>query len=254
MNTSQFDLADRTAIVTGGGQGIGRVICLALAQAGSDVVVVDIDFDKAEAVAREAGELGRRSFAVQTDVCKRSQIETMTRQTLERFGKIDILVNNAGGAKHSVPVMEMGEREWDEVVGVNLKSVFLCSQSVAKHMIEQKNGNIVNIASISAFLAYPLCAPYGASKAGVINFTQTMAKVLGPHNIRVNAVAPGSISTESRTAYFALHPELEHFRPEMVPLGRLGTPEDVAWVVVFLASQASAYVNGQTITIDGGPR
>jgi len=121
-------------------------------------------------------------------------------------------------------------------------------------MIERKRGNIINIASISAYVAYPLCAPYGASKAGVVNFTQTMASILGPQNIRVNAVAPGSIATESRTTFFALHPELEHFRPEMVPLKRLGTAEDVAWVVVFLASDASAYVNGQVITIDGGPR
>jgi NAD(P)-dependent dehydrogenase (short-subunit alcohol dehydrogenase family) len=254
MNISQFDLTDRAAIVTGGGQGIGKAICLALAQAGSDVVVVDVDGDKAEVTAREAEELGRKSFAIRTDVCKRMQIETMVRQTLDKFGRIDILVNNAGGPKHSVPVMEMSETDWDEVIEINLKSVFLCSQVVAKPMIERKRGNIINIASISAYVAYPLCAPYGASKAGVVNFTQTMASILGPQNIRVNAVAPGSIATESRTTFFALHPELEHFRPEMVPLKRLGTAEDVAWVVVFLASDASAYVNGQVIVIDGGTR
>ncbi len=254
MNISQFDLTDRTAVVTGGGQGIGKAICLALAQAGADVVIADIDGDKAESTARETEELGRKSFAIQTDVCNRNQIEAMTGQILDKFGKVDILVNNAGGPKHSVPVMEMSETDWDEVIGVNLKSVFLCSQVVAKSMMKRKKGNIINIASISAFVAYPLCAPYGASKAGVVNLTQTMANILGPHNIRVNAVAPGSISTESRTAFFALHPELEHFRPEMVPLRRLGTPQDVAWVVVFLASDSSAYVNGQVITIDGGPR
>ncbi len=227
MNISQFDLTDRTSIVTGGGQGIGKAICLALSQAGSDVVVVDVNGDRAEDTTREVKELGRKSFAIQADVCNRSQVEAMAHETLDKFGKIDVLVNNAGGPKHSVAVMEMSETDWDEVVEVNLKSVFLCSQVVAKSMMERKKGNIINIASISAFVAYPLCAPYGASKAGVINFTRTMANVLGPHNIRVNAVAPGSISTESRTAFFALHPELEHFRPEMVPLRRLGTPEDV---------------------------
>jgi len=254
MDLSRFDLTDKTAIVTGGGQGIGKAICLALAQAGSDVIVVDTNFDRAVNTAREAEKIGKKSFAMQTDVCNCSQVERMALQTLDRFGKIDVLVNNAGGPKHPVPLMEMSETEWDDVIGINLKSVFLCSQVVAKSMIKRNKGNIINIASISAFVAYPLCAPYGASKAGVINLTQTMANILGPYNVRVNAVAPGSISTESRTAFFAVHPELEHFRPEMVPLRRLGIPEDVAWVVIFLASEASAYISGQTITIDGGPR
>jgi 3-oxoacyl-[acyl-carrier protein] reductase len=252
MNIAQFDLTGRTAIVTGGGQGIGKAICLALAQAGSNIVVADLNRDIAESTAREVEALGRKSLAIQADVCSREQAEAMVRQTIEGFGGLDILVNNAGGPKHSVPAMEMSESAWDDVVDINLKSVFLCTQAAARPMIAKKSGNIINIASISAFVAYPLCVPYGASKAGVVNFTRSMASILGPHNIRVNAVAPGSIATEGRTAFFAQHPELEHFRPESVPLQRVGTPEDVAGAVVFLASEASAYVTGHVINVDGG--
>jgi 3-oxoacyl-[acyl-carrier protein] reductase len=252
MNIPQFDLTDRTAVVTGGAQGIGKGICLALARAGANIVVADLNLDGADGIAREVEALGRKSLAIATDVCNSEQVEAMVQKTVEVFGAIDILVNNAGGPKHMVPIMEMTESDWDDTVDVNLKSVFLCSQAAARRMTERKKGNIVNIASVSAFVAFPLCVPYGASKAGVINFTQSMGHILGPHNIRVNAVAPGSIDTGSRKSFFEQHPELEHFHPESVPLRRLGTAEDVAWAVLFLASDASAYVNGQVISIDGG--
>jgi NAD(P)-dependent dehydrogenase (short-subunit alcohol dehydrogenase family) len=252
MNIPQFDLTDRTAIVTGGGQGIGKGICLALAEVGANIIVADMNFKGAEETAREVEALGRKSLAIETDVCNGAQVEAMAQRAMEVFGAIDILVNNAGGPKHMVPIMEMTEAAWDDVVDTNLKSTFLCSRAAARRMIERNKGSIINIASVSAFVAFPLCVPYGASKAGVINFTQSMGHILGSHNIRVNAVAPGSINTGSRKRFFEQHPELEHFHPETVPLGRLGTAEDVAWVVVFLASDASAYVNGQVITIDGG--
>jgi 3-oxoacyl-[acyl-carrier protein] reductase len=252
-NISQFDLTDRTAIVTGGGQGIGKGICLALAQAGANIVVVDLNHSTAEATAREIEALGRKALAIRADVRNREQIEAMVRQAVEVFGNIDILVNNAGGIgpEHFVAAMEISELTWDDVINNNLKSVFLCSQAVAKSMIEQKKGTIVNIASVAAFVGHPFCVPYGVSKAGVVNLTQTMANILGPHNIRVNAVAPGSISTETREVIYALHPELARLRQEAIPLGRQGTIEEVAWVVAFLASDASAYISGQVIRIDG---
>lgn len=253
MNIAQFDLTGRTAIVTGGGQGIGKEICLALAQAGANIVVVELNPDTADRTAREVEALGRKSLAIQTDVRRQEQIETMVRQTIGVFGSIDILVNNAGGIgpEHFVPAMEMSESTWDDVINRNLKSVFLCSQAVAKSMITQKKGTIVNIASIAAFVGHPLCVPYGVSKSGVVNLTLTMANMLGQYNIRVNAVAPGSVATESREVIFARHPELARLRLEAVPMGRLGTTEDVAWVVVFLVSDASSYVSGQVVRIDG---
>jgi 3-oxoacyl-[acyl-carrier protein] reductase len=252
MNLSKFDLTDRTAIVTGGGQGIGKGICLALAQAGANIAVAEIDPATARATAREVEALGRKSVAIPTDVSSHDQVGAMVRQTVEAFGSIDILVNNAGGGITAHATLEMSEDAWDSVVDLNLKSVFLCCQAVARVMIGQKKGNIVNIASMAGLGPYATGMHYGAAKAGVINMTQSLAVMLGPHNIRVNAVAPGGIVTESsaKTVY-ERYPELAERRRKAVPLGRLGKPEDIAWVVVFLASDASGYVDGQVIRVDG---
>jgi 3-oxoacyl-[acyl-carrier protein] reductase len=253
MQTSQFDLSGRTAIVTGGGRGIGKGICLALAQAGANIIVAELNPTTAKATAQEVKALGRKSLEIQTDVCSREQVEEMVSKTVGVFGSIDILVNNAGNITPAqmVPALEMNESTWDDVVKLNLKSVFLCSQAVARAMMKEKKGNIINISSVAALQPYPSCVAYAAAKAGVISLTQSLATTLGPYNIRVNSVAPGSIVTEAAEAHLALHPELAELRRKAVPLGRLGTPEDIGWVVAFLASDASGYVTGQIISVDG---
>lgn len=254
MNHPVFSLADRVAIVTGGGQGIGKGICLALAQAGANVAVADINLSTAKATAEEVQKLGRRAMAIATDVRKRDQVEAMVRQTAQQLGDIDILVNNAGGAevKHMMPAMEMTDETWDAIVELNLKSVFVCTQTIARVMILRRKGNIINIASVAGMIPYTPGIHYGAAKAGVINLTMTMAQILGPHNIRVNALAPGFIVTEmTKKLSYDPRPELAELRRRAIPSGRLGTPEDIGKAVVFLASDASEYVNGQTLRIDG---
>jgi NAD(P)-dependent dehydrogenase (short-subunit alcohol dehydrogenase family) len=253
MEMSQFDLTARTAIVTGGGRGIGKGICLSLAQAGANIVVAELDPATAEATARDVEALGRKSLAVQTDVCSREQVDTMVRKTVEAFGGIDILVNNAGGINPSlmIPVLDISESTWDYVVDLNLKSVFLCCQAASRVMVGQKKGSIVNISSMAGLQPYPSCVPYAAAKAGVINLTQSLAHILGPYNIRVNSVAPGFVVTESGRELMAKYPELMELRRKTIPLGRLGAPGDIGWAVVFLASDASSYVTGQIMSVDG---
>lgn len=247
MNLPLFDLTGRTAIVTGGGRGIGKGICLALAQAGANVVVANRDKNTGEETVREVEALGRKSLAVQTDVCQRVQVEQMIQKTVESFGTLDILVNNAGGTTPAtrVPAMEMSEEIWDAMIDLNLKSTFLCSQAAAKVMIPQKRGNIVNISSWYAYMPSLVCLPYGAAKAGVNNLTQSMAHILAPYNIRVNAISPGVVPTGPGDL------ELRERRRKAAPLGRLGTPEDIAWAVVYLVSDASSYVTGQVLSVDG---
>jgi 3-oxoacyl-[acyl-carrier protein] reductase len=210
---------------------------------------------------QEIQAMGNKSLAIRTDVCSRDQIEQMVRKTVEAFGTIDILVNNAGGVPQEmmVPALDMSEATWDAVVDLNLKSVFLCSQAVARVMMPRKKGNIVNISSWVAFMASPSTIAYGASKAGVNHLTQTLAYVLGPYNIRVNAIAPGVIpaiqtgemSGKKNTEFDKWLIEYIEGHRKACPLGRLGTPEDIASVAVFLVSEAAAYVSGQVLSIDG---
>ena len=247
MNLSVFDLTGRTAVVTGGGRGIGKGICLALAQAGANIVVANRDTATAAETVREIEALGRKSIAIQTDVCQSSQIENLVNKTVATFGTLDILVNNAGGTTKEmrVPPLQVTEEIWDAAIDLNLKSIFLCSQIAAKVMMQQKKGNIINISSWYAYMPSLVSMPYGAAKAGVNNLTQTMAHVLGPYNIRVNAVAPGAVPTGPAD------PEVRERRRKSCPLGRLGVPEDIAWAVVYFASDASSYVTGQVLSVDG---
>jgi NAD(P)-dependent dehydrogenase (short-subunit alcohol dehydrogenase family) len=256
MNLVKFDLTGRTAIVTGGGSGIGKGICLSLAQAGANIVVANRNADTAERTAREVQAMGNKSLAIPTDVCIRKQVEHMVSRTVEIFGTVDILVNNAGGTTPAmdVPALEMSEDTWDSVVDLNLKSVFLCSQAAAKIMSQKKKGNIINISSWLAFAPSLGCLPYGTSKAGVTNLTQTLARMLGPYSIRVNAIAPGVIPTGRFGEGLSATSEGLELKRKQVALGRLGTPEDIGWAVVFLASDAAAYITGQVISVDGGIR
>ena len=247
MNLSQFSLENRVAIVTGAGRGIGKAIALGLADAGAKVVVAARTVTEIEDTASEIKGKGKKAIVVPTDVRLSDQVNNLVNKAVTEFGTIDILVNNAGGT-FSAPTMEMSENAWDAIIRENLKSVFMCSQTAGKVMMAKKKGVIVNIASIVGFHAQPLNAAYAAAKAGVTNLTKTMATDLAQYNIRVNAIAPGHIITSSQDPIYG------DKRPRMsdIPLARAGRPEDIAGGVIYLASDASSYVTGHTIIIDGG--
>ncbi len=243
-------LTGRTAIVTGAGAGIGKGIASVLARFGAHVVVLEIDPVSGERTAAEIREVGGEALAIPTDVREPDQVERATTTVVERFGGIEILVNNVGGT-FAAPFLESREKGWDALHRANLKSVLHCTQCVARHMVTQgRGGSIVNVVSIEGVRAAPGYGPYAAAKAGVINLTQTLALELGPHRIRVNAVAPDICLTEGIRA---MVPEADRERfAWIVPLGRAGEPEDVAGAVIFLVSELGRYVTGTTLHVDGG--
>lgn len=243
-------LEGQVAIVTGAGQGIGRAIAKTLAGEGTAVVVNDIDLQKASKVVDEIKSQGGRAVPIKADVSNKEEVNSLVEQTLGNFKRIDILVNNAGTAKLT-PTVELTEAEWDSTVDVDLKGQFLCSQAVAKHMIKQKRGKIVNIASLAAHIGTPGLAAYSASKGGVVQLTKVLAVEWGKHNITVNAVSPGLTMTELVEAVFKERPDVFE-GVERIPLKRLAMPEDIANAVLFLASPESDYITGQVIAVDGG--
>lgn len=242
-------LQGKNAIVTGASRGIGRSIALELAKQGANVVVNYAGSEaKAEEVVQEAISFGVRSFKVQTDISKESEVKEMMKSVTNELGSIDILVNNAGITKDNL-LMRMKEDEFDQVVQTNLKGTFLCTKAVTRQMMKQKSGRIINVASIVGVSGNPGQANYVAAKAGVIGLTKTTAKELASRNILVNAVAPGFISTDMTDR---LSEEQQDSLLNLVPLERFGKPEDVARVVRFLATEDANYITGQTIHIDGG--
>lgn len=245
-------LEGKVAVVTGagrGGRGIGRSIALALAGEGADIVISDFVPENAESVAAEIRETtGRRALAVTGNVAVWDDVERMFEQAMSEFGCVDILVNNAGITRDNL-ILRMSEEDWDAVVDSNLKGTFLCTKAVARIMLKQKSGRIVNIASVMGIVGNAGQANYSASKAGIIALTKTTAKELGSRGITVNAVAPGFIQTVMTDA---LPDELREQMKKQVPLARLGTADDVARVVLFLSTDDSAYVTGQVISVDGG--
>jgi len=252
MLLDKFSLDGQVGIVTGGGQGLGKVFCRAFAEVGADVVVAELNAETGPATVLEIESMGRRSLFVQTDVRDRASVQQMVDKALAQFGRIDFLMNNAGITKwcaaESVP-----EDDWRDVIDVNLNGLFFCSQAVARHMIDRGKGCIVNIASMSGLIAnrpQPQ-ASYNASKAAVIHLTKSLAAEWAPHNIRVNAIAPGYMDTPMARPFFQ-DPKYGGLWMDAIPLKRPGTPEELAPVAVFLASQASSYVTGSTIVIDGG--
>ncbi len=251
MDLSRFSLEDRVALVTGGGRGIGSTIALALADAGARVVVVARTLSEIEDTADSIQKKGSEALAVRADVREASQVEALMKETLDKFHRLDILVNNAGGG-FIRPVLDFTEKAFDAVMKENLKSVFLCSQAAARIMIKQGKGNIISNSSMAGLKPAPGLPVYAAAKAGIISLTRTMAVEWAPHNIRVNCVAPGFIESHGVKQMKEGIPEIMKARLREVPLGRFGEPEDVAGAVIFLASDASCYITGETIRISGG--
>lgn len=243
-----MNMKGQTAIVTGGGRGIGEAIAGRLAEAGVNVAVVDLNINDAGTVAERLKERGVRAIPVAADVSKAADVGRVLETVIREFGGVDILVNNAGITRDSL-VLRMSEEEWDSVISVNLKSVFLCSKEAVKVMARRRYGRIVNIASVVAFMGNPGQANYSASKAGVVGLTKTIAREYASRGITANAVAPGFIIT-------AMTDKLpENIKEEMkriIPLGKFGTINDVANAVAFLSSPGAGYITGQVLHVNGG--
>jgi 3-oxoacyl-[acyl-carrier protein] reductase len=241
---------DRVAVVTGGGKGIGRAIAARLACGGAAVVLSGRDAQALETACGEIRGQGGKALAVPGDVAKALDAEALAAKTLEAFGRADILVNNAGITRDNL-VMRMSEEEWDQVIDTNLKGTFLCIKAFTRPMMKQRWGRIVNVSSVVGMLGNPGQANYVASKAGVIGLTKAVAKELASRHITVNAVAPGFIDTAMTSG---LNEKVREALQAQIPLGRLGSPEDVAHAVAFLCSEEAGYVTGQVLSVDGGMR
>ncbi len=238
----------KNAIVTGSGQGIGRSIALKLAENGANVVISDVAEEAGNAVVEEVKAMGRKSCFVKCDVSKLDQCETLIKEAASEMGSIDILVNNAGITRDNL-MMRMKEEDWDLVIAINLKGVFNCCKAVARTMMKQRSGRIINISSVVGLMGNAGQVNYSASKAGVIGMTKTLAKELGSRNIGVNAICPGFIQTAMTDK---LGDEAKSALTELIPFQELGTPENVADAALFLASPLSSYITGETIRVDGG--
>jgi len=244
-----MNLRDKVSIVTGGAQGIGRAIAIRLAQGGSDVAICDLKSELAKNVEEEIRSLGRRALSLKVDVSKASEVREMVRRVLEFFGRLDIIVNNAGICQ-VISIEKMTEEDWDRVMAVNLKSVFLCSQAVMGIMKKQGWGRIINMGSVAGKIGGILTgANYSVSKAGVICFTKALARELASFGITVNAVAPGVIETQM-TRDICQGDWNSYLK--VIPLGKIGSPEDVANAVAFLASDEAQYITGEILDVNGG--
>jgi len=244
-------LEGKVALVTGTSRGLGRGIALGLARRGADLVLTSRKLELNQELAEEIRTMGRRALPLQTDIMKVEEILATVDRAIEEFGVIDILVNNAGTNPIRVNAVEVEEWAWDKILDTNLKGLFFFSQAVARHMIGQGKGKIVNITSAAAAAGSPLASPYGASKAGVNHLTRTMALELAPHHINVNAIGP-SFFEVGLSEYITKSPELTEAIIARTPLGRMGKVEELAEAVVYLASDAADYITGQILYIDGG--
>ncbi|MCX5991304.1 MAG: SDR family oxidoreductase [Chloroflexi bacterium] len=245
-----FDVTGRKALVTGAGRGIGRVLALTLAEAGCDVAILVRNMKEAESVVKEIQRLGRKGIAVQADVRRKEQVDRAFAETAEQLGRLDICVNNAGISIQK-PAEEMPEEDWNNILDTNMKGVFLCCQAAARIMIPRRQGSIINIASLSgsAVNVPQRQAVYNTSKAGVVMLTKSLAVEWAQYGIRVNSISPGYIKTEmTLSAMKHLFPTWE----SLTPMGRLGEPEELRGAVLYLASDASSYMTGHDLVIDGG--
>ncbi len=244
-----MQLKGKTAVVTGSGRGLGKAIARKLAMMGANIVLNDIpDSDSIDETAEEFRAEGFNVIVTKGDVRNYDDVESMVNKAVEAFGRIDILVNNAGITRDTL-MLRMTEKDWDDVLDINLKGAFFCTKAVSKIMMKQKSGKIINIASVAGVMGNAGQANYAASKAGLIGLTKSTAKELASRNITCNAVAPGLIKSKMTDV---LPDKVKETYLKSIPLNRFGTPEDVANVVGFLASEESDYITGQVIHIDGG--
>lgn len=257
---ASLSIKDKVAVVTGGGTGIGRAIALEFAKAGADVIVAGRRLAPLEEVAEEIKALGRRALPISVDMSKRSEVNGLVEKVESEFGAIDILVNNAAHSGHargldhdpsSILDEECDEELWDQIIDVNLKSVYLSCRAIAPRMVERNRGNIINISSIDGIRTPRKSNTYAISKAGVIMLTKGLAWDLGPHSIRVNSIAPGPIQTDMIRRIWEDPEVLKGIEPQIL-LRRIGQPTDIGTVALFLASDASNYITGQVIVADGG--
>jgi len=270
MIPKDFSVEGKVAIVTGAGRGIGKAIALTLAEAGADITAVARTVKQIEQTAEEIRQLGRKALAIPTDITKEDKVKEVIEQTLSQFGKIDILVNNAGIDSPMKPVAfiprikfpgwelagdnwdkQLTREEWHRVIDTNLTGAFLFAQAVGPHMLRQRKGRVINISSNSAELGTPYCSAYCVSKAALSMFTRCLASEWAPFNICVNAIGPGDTNTKMM-AQFMKDPTVAKVVLDAIPAGRIAEPREIALLTLYLASEASNFMNGQTIYIDGG--
>lgn len=259
MSKPDFSLAGKVALVTGARRAIGREIALTFAEAGANITICDVVIEggELEGVAKEIRKLGRRALAMQVDISNKSEVDDMVQKTIDEFGAINILVNNAA-RNIKAPILDVREEDWDTVIDIGLKGYFLCSQAVAKRMVERgKGGVIISLASVQgvalgqyAWKRATMSGVYAIAKAGVIMLTKVLSQELASYGIRANAIAPSSIKTPVSLSWSS--PEEEAKSAAYMPLGRVGLPGDVAAAALFLASDASSYITGDTLPVDGG--
>jgi NAD(P)-dependent dehydrogenase (short-subunit alcohol dehydrogenase family) len=251
MAQGLFDLTGKVAIVTGAGRGLGKTIAIGLAQHGADVVVVSRTLGQVNETGKEVTALGRKALPLQVDIAKKADVDTMVAKTLEGLGRIDVLVNNAG-IDNIKPAVDYTEDEWDAILDINLKGYFLCSQAVGRVMIRQRSGSIIMNSSIAGSIGIGLLVPYSAAKGGVNQLARTLAVEWAPHGVRVNVFAPAYFQNVMQGAEHIHNEAKERHIREWTPLGRRGRAEELVGPVVFLASEASSYVTGNVLMVDGG--
>ncbi len=255
-----FDLTGRAALVTGGGSGIGRSICAGLAENGADVAVADLNLDGARETVEMLGKYGRKAFAIKADVTKATEVESMVQQVVANFGKLDIAVNNAGGLFGRYRIHETPEELWDAIMALNFKGCFLCMKAEIPVMLKQGKGSIINTASVGALVPgdpYTMGSIYDSAKAGIIGLSRKAAGEYGREGIRINAIAPGMVmgtafAAERRKDAPAAASDKVKTSLEKMALARAGAPDEMAGIVVYLASDAASYATGQVFVIDGG--
>jgi len=250
MILDKMSLSGKIAIVTGASRGLGRAMALGLAEAGADIALVSRGMSELQKVAQEIEQLGRKALSISADVSNLKDVDAMVKKVIQEFGRIDILVNNAGTTIR-MTVENFTEEAWDKVTDLNLKGAFFCAQSVGKVMINQRSGKIINIASLLSVIGVPNAVAYAATKGGISQITKCMAVEWAKYNISVNAIGPGYFRTPLTKP---LQEDRERSAQILsrIPMGRWGDPDDLKGIVVFLASEASNYITGQTIYVDGG--